>query len=491
MALTNPQGKLIVTNTTGQLVTFPITGTSLSTTGTASFASQVTRGLVSYWKLEESSLDASAVLDSAYSTLGVGQTPGNHGTSFGTSPIVTPGISGSAHSFSGDDYIRVTNHSSLSIASGFSIEMWLYITSNSNNNRILSHSNASTNGYELLIQTDNLINFFLGNSHGSVTTTATFPFNRWVHLACTQSGSSMKVYFDGVEQTVTGSGASNGDAQNSDLFIGNNAALARPIVGYMDELKLYNVQLTGSEVVQNYRSYFNSIVTSNLVSWWRFDNTYNDTALSDTGTGATANNGTNVGGTYTFTNVPGFFPPGGNNALTATSSSDYIKLGSSSSLRPTTEITIEMRCSHATFASKGGSEEEWIDIGSSSIGNQGINIQSLGGPEIAFQLHNAGGTVTLSAGTNSFPYNERDYWSFTYDGSNMKIYKNSVLIASAAKTGSLTYTFTYAIMSGRVTSNTDGDGVNGWSNGNKVDFMRIYSRALSSAEISQNYTSGL
>lgn len=478
----------------------------------------VTRGLISYWKLEEASTAGSAILDSAYTSYGVGSNPGNHGTRFGTSPISDYGISGNCHSFSGDDYIVVNNEPNFAIewSSPWSVSAWVNSTSAGTTKNIFAKQGGVNDKGWRLIHNSNQYEVQVIHSNGGHYTEGRSPAvivaNKWQHVTATWNGSGhastgLKFYVDGllvstVNAADFGGGLTGGDTILNSLppTIGARAESSHGELfsGLIDEVGFWNVELTAAEALQVYQSYFKSpIATSGLVSWYDLNGDYKDKALLKTGTGAIpANDGTNVGGTYTFSNIPGFFPgsitanTSTSNGVTATASNDYITLGNSSTLRPTTGITIEFRGSHDVWASKGGSEEEIIDIGSSSIGNQGVSIQNNGADGILFKVHNGGGTTDLSLGNGSWPYNEIAHWACTYDGSLMRIYKNGVMVGSTAKTGNLTYTFTYAILSGRVTGNSGGDGINGWSSGDRFDFFRIYNRALSDTEVKNNCLAG-
>jgi len=75
---------------------------------------------------------------------------------------------------------------------------------------------------------------------------------QWVHIAATYDGSQMRIYNDGVEvasQAATGQIATNPGVMAA---LGNQPAgtSSRPLDGMLDDVRIYNYALTGSEIAQ-------------------------------------------------------------------------------------------------------------------------------------------------------------------------------------------------------------------------------------------------
>ena len=77
MVLTNPQyDKLILINDSSLRVEFDVTGETLNTTGVSlDTPLPVTRGLISWWKMEEGTTGAGDIKDTALSATGTGAIP--------------------------------------------------------------------------------------------------------------------------------------------------------------------------------------------------------------------------------------------------------------------------------------------------------------------------------------------------------------------------------------------------------------------------------
>ncbi len=114
-------------------------------------------------------------------------------------------------------------------------------------------------------------------------------------------------------------------------------------------------------------------------------------------------------------------------------------------------------------------------------------LSTLNDSRFRFRLQTTnGGTSTLSSNTGEVLLNEWMFLTATYDGTEMKIYKNASLIASLPKTGFImTDPFVDVALGNQPSSATGGtrnlDG--------KIDEMRIYSCALDQNQINQIYLS--
>jgi hypothetical protein len=139
-------------------------------------------------------------------------------------------------------------------AGSFSIEIWSKPESLSGTQTIVSKREANdlSTGYDLRLN-NNLLelrfnNSFILQSAYPVTT------NRWYHFAATYDGATAKLYIDGIE--VASSGTAAGPTANDNDFI--MGAMDNTITppkkplnyyeGWLDELRIWNVALTPSQI---------------------------------------------------------------------------------------------------------------------------------------------------------------------------------------------------------------------------------------------------
>ena len=151
-----------------------------------------------------------------------------------------------------DDNISFKNYYNLD--SEFSLEIWIKSQETNNNiQTILSKREASTqtDGYDIRL-VNNFISF---NWNNGQSLTSSYPIinNRWHHIAVTFGGGIYTLYIDGVE---VGSIAGATPLTNaSDCIVGAmDQAISPPFKplyyfkGGMDELRVWNVTLTASQI---------------------------------------------------------------------------------------------------------------------------------------------------------------------------------------------------------------------------------------------------
>lgn len=289
MPLTNAQGKLVLINDTGQRVKFNVNGNSIATTGTSAFTSILTTGLVSWWKLDESSLAGGALLDTAFSDTGVGSNPPNNGTRYGTAPIAPSGRVGNAQNFSGDDYVVIPFNSNLNSTTA-SVSLWCYFPTGFTSGKTF-FARSSYNSVVALNFVTRTSKFTFGSANTAGTNqelqaSTTVPLDTWTHFVVTHDGSTKKIYINGALDTSV---AQSGLYATSlgDLGLGGHIPdpSDRGTVS-MDEVIWYNTALSAGDVTQLYQSYFSSVVMTGLVGWWPFMHNSNDIALQAGGTTA-------------------------------------------------------------------------------------------------------------------------------------------------------------------------------------------------------------
>jgi len=153
-----------------------------------------------------------------------------------------------------DDNINFKNNFNLN-SGNFSIEAWVKSNAtNGNTQTIISKrfSTGSTDGYDLRL-VNNRISFNWNNGN-SITSTYPISINRWYHIAVTFNGTNYNLYIDGIAVQTPVSGSN--PVQNSavDFIVGamaqNNTTPFNYFNGWMDELRIWNVELTVNQIRQ-------------------------------------------------------------------------------------------------------------------------------------------------------------------------------------------------------------------------------------------------
>jgi hypothetical protein len=94
-----------------------------------------------------------------------------------------------------EDYLTIADHADFDFATGdFTIEFWMYMTSNSSNNPVII---GSQSGWYFQTKTgDTVLSFYTGVTEYTSTSTA-LTTGCWHHIAISRSGTSLKVFVDG------------------------------------------------------------------------------------------------------------------------------------------------------------------------------------------------------------------------------------------------------------------------------------------------------
>lgn len=281
-----------------------------------------TTGLVSYWKLDETSgsiaNDSVGTNNGTYSATGV---------TLGQNALVYDG--GKSVLFNGSTgYISVNDSTSLHISSNITIEAW-YKGGVPPSGYIILNKYPSTSpfpGYALGIDSNTgLPMMWVGdNTSGWVKGTTSVGDNNIHHIVGVLSGTTVQIYVDGVLKTTATRTPSMSNTNN--LSIGSENGTVSWLNGTIDDVAIYNVALSGSVISNHYTL---GVAATNLritgpytgasgtaVTYTMTPNgTYNGTlTLSDGGAGGTFSvpsltwSYTNNAQTFTYTPVSGNGP---------------------------------------------------------------------------------------------------------------------------------------------------------------------------------------
>lgn len=183
----------------------------------------------------------------------------------------------------------------------FSFSAWVKVDT-SQGNAILSNQLApSTNyrGYHFTLLPTNEVRVILRSTLSNsltYTSTTTLTNGVWNHIVFTYDGTATttgaNIYINNTLDTLTGTGTLTGTMESTDqLYLGSRNDADNWFAGHLDEISIFNTELSASDVSTIYGTGVPNDISSisGLVSWWRFEEGSGTTA-TDSGTGG--NNGT-------------------------------------------------------------------------------------------------------------------------------------------------------------------------------------------------------
>jgi subtilisin-like proprotein convertase family protein len=370
-------------------------------------------------------------------------------------------------------YVSVPNSSSLNLTGSFSIEAWVN-PANTNNKGVISKGGAlgTSLKYAMRITSSRVSLITNGAARISSKTTSLVPLNAWTHIAATYNSASgqFKIYINGLSDTSATVAGAAPTTNTDSLFIGISGN-STPFNGQIDEVRLWNRELSATEVTQYMRTTLgtSSGIYSGLVMSIAFqgENTSADLFKDMSGNNNNANE-RNVLTTSPFNNLAGgtFFRPlhtiSQNECIELDGNEDYLAAKDTSTVSPDTAITLECwvyprNIQGCRLISKGNN---YAMIYSGGNFNASIN------------------GVTQNSGV-TLPLNQWSYIAFTYRSSgayNFYVNRNNVKTGSVSP-ANINVTADSLYVGG-------GQGAIGDLNG-YLDEVRITNKAKTQEEISK------
>ena len=164
---------------------------------------------------------------------------GNNGTATGTT--IVDGRLGKAREFSIGNYVTIPYSASLDFGNQITIECWAYLTGYQDYGSILTKG-YSLGAYSFGQHLQKLIfKIDWPTNYEEILGSSVLPLNKWIHIAVAVSGSSVKMYLNGVldhTETMTQTIANNTEA----AYVGADfPGTPEYWQGFIDELRVSNI----------------------------------------------------------------------------------------------------------------------------------------------------------------------------------------------------------------------------------------------------------
>lgn len=447
----------------------------------------LTTNLISYWKLDESSGNASDSVGSLTltNTNTVAYSAGkiSNGADFGASN--TNKTLQSSSSASG-----ITN-------GACSLQAWIkptalptsdpdptatttfYFVSNEDSSTAVTYNLTLAN-----VSGTQRVQFFRGKqgvggdvAYGAISVST----SAWTHIAGTYDGTTVKVYVNGILQATTAAASGNGSGGVADFRISGRRGGTALYSGMVDEVAVWSRGLSADEVLQIYNNgkanAYPLTDTPSLygtTAYWKLDESSGNAVDSSAGGYTLTNNNTVAYASAVINNGADFGTANTNKSLSIIN--DLTITGGSATLAGWFKMRTEIASGQQSFFRQidGGTHTSYQIFYDYNGGTRRLRFQ-----RTKYSVADQQADYTTTLGTSNFYH-----LVLTYDGATITGYVNGSSVGTVAASGS-------------GSSGDPGDSFvigdsygGGLSASCYADEVGIWSRALTSGEVTSLYNSG-
>jgi hypothetical protein len=408
--------------------------------------------------------------------------------------------------FSGDDYVDCGNNSSLNFTvQNFSISCWVYIHDLTDVGYIVRRGGWGSNGWYTYLDTSGRIQIYTndsgqGDPHTqTISNSSVITANTWHHVVWVRNGATGVIYVDGTDETSSGDSMIDPASSPANCYIGSTTNY---ISGIVDEVIVYDTVVTSSQAAALHATDANGgplppdpmsgasslPSTSNVVSYWR-----NEGSGTWTDRGNNSNDGTPAGTPTTLLFKQGI--NGSKNVNTGRDNQgfpllfeDVGAIGFTSPTSPWMSSSYVDLGSDSVLDLATGTIDMWFRLANPMSGgsNSASGYLLDGGPSYFYfsssssQLYYflSGGSVSVSSLSGTWDTNWHNV-IVKSDGVTAYMYIDGVQQTTADASGDDLFAFDASVKIGHSSASIVG----------QVAGLRLYNRALTYAEIQQNYNS--
>jgi Leucine-rich repeat (LRR) protein len=362
-------------------------------------------------------------------------------------------------------------------------EAWVYPTNVTSFRQTIFTNDDG--GFDRGVIVDQGVNFGIFVSAGSWQPVAITP-NQWQHIAVVYTPTNVFFYKDGVEYAY-GSAAGTGPTTNY-FTIGLNPSFGEAFTGKIDEVRVWNVARTQSEI-QSARNTTLAGAEPGLVAYYKLDETGQGAGItvanSATATGATLNGTTQgTGSTPVFTSTAINPTPPSGNSINLNGLTDYVSVPDNVALKPAS-VTVEayVRVNSFTSTKAGGNGNFQFILHKQNTRSTNFEGYTFSLDETNKRFY---GVVSSVGGVSGFQVSPNNsivlgqwyHLALTVNSTELRFYVNGVQQGAAVPTGFALDYGTNPFFIGR-----SGDlSYEGFLNG-QVDEVRIWNTVRTQSEI--------
>ena len=410
--------------------------------------------------------------------------------------------------FSGDDDVDCGNDSSLNFTtSNFSISCWVYIHDLTDVGYIVRRGGWGSNGWYTYLTSSRTLQIYTndsaqGDPHTQTTSNSSvITANTWHHVVWVRNGATGVIYVDGTDETASGDSMIDPATSTNNCYIGHSY-----IAGIVDEVIVYDTVVTSSQAAALHATDANGgplppdpmsgasglPSTGNVQAYWRNEGpaTWPDrSSNSNDGTPTTAgalssllfkqgyNGQKNVNTGRDNQGFPLKFKNVG--AVGFNGVDDYIAVADSpAAIHAGTQLSISANIYEPTLT-HGGIVKKWATAGQKSwmfyVSTNGKMYLMISSDGTNAEEEYSVGTITAGVWNDI---------AVTFNAGTFKAYINGVDVGVGAN-----FSTELSVFAGSDPINIGYANWAGYYFEGQMANVRLYNRALTYAEIQQNYNS--
>lgn len=320
------------------------------------------------------------------------------------------------------DYLSIAANSSINLGTGdFTVEAWIYATVATQQQYGCILANHVTNGWYVAFNASNQIYWSNHTTVAATSSTAITPF-KWIHVAVTRSGTSLKIFQDGVEVASATNSTAYGDSAAA-LLVGQNG-VGNYFTGYISNARVLKGTALYTSAFTPPTQQLTAITNTSVLTCQSnrlIDNSTNNLAITKNGD----------------TKVTAFGPFTETDTTTGSSyfdgTGDYLTVPNNNDFNLPGDFTLEFWINNNSVSSS----PNYICIGSSSATNNGLLIYYSNGATSLRIYSNGAALIAGPSLINNVWY----HIALVRSGSgsnNLKLYVNGVSAGQATSTTTFT-----------------------------------------------------
>jgi hypothetical protein len=320
------------------------------------------------------------------------------------------------------DYLSIAANISINLGTGdFTVEAWIYATVATQQQYGCILANHVTNGWYVAFNASNQIYWSNHTTVAATSSTAITPF-KWIHVAVTRSGTSLKIFQDGVEVASATNSTAYGDSAAA-LLVGQNG-VGNYFTGYISNARVLKGTALYTSAFTPPTQQLTAITNTSVLTCQSnrlIDNSTNNLAITK----------------YGDVKVTAFGPFTETDTTTGSSyfdgTGDYLTVPNNNDFNLPGDFTLEFWINNNSVSSS----PNYICIGSSSATNNGLLIYYSNGATSLRIYSNGAALIAGPSLINNVWY----HIALVRSGSgsnNLKLYVNGVSAGQATSTTTFT-----------------------------------------------------